>query len=164
MSPRLTPQEIAYLLGKSDNDLNTQSVPTVAIQALELLERLMPMRLASYVFLFAVLTIMPMLGFRVMQNLIGLDGSFLVGIFTAFIGVFLIYRNANLFLRQAVEKVRNAETIPVEVLQRGATCAAGILMMLPGPVVNLLALGILCPPVTRLVALSVYRYLQRPKA
>ena len=107
---------------------------------------------------------MPMLGFRVMQNLIGLDGSFLVGIFTAFIGVFLIYRNANLFLRQAVEKIRNAETIPVEVLQRGATCAAGILMMLPGPVVNLLALGILCPPVTRLVALSVYRYLQRPKA
>jgi Protein affecting phage T7 exclusion by the F plasmid len=164
MSPRLSPQEIAYLLGKPENGQNEQGVPTVAIQTLELLERLLPMRFTSYVVLFVVLTIMPMLGFRVMQNLIGPDGSFVVGTLTALVGVFLIYRNANTFLRQAVEKVRNAEIIPVEVLQRGATCIAGVLLMLPGPVVNLLALGILCPPVTRLIALSVYRYLQRPKA
>lgn len=160
----LTPQEVAYLLGKSGGGLNEQDVPAVAMQALELLERLLPMRFASYAVLFLVLTIMPMLGFRVMLNLLGQEGSLVVGVLTALVGIFLISRNANFFLRQAIDKVKNAEIVPVEVLQRGVVSVAGVLLMLPGPAVNLLAICILCPPVTRLVSLSVYKFLERPGA
>lgn len=164
MSPSLTPQEIAYLLGKSDNGHNSHRVSAIAMQSLELLECVLPIRLTSYVILFFALSVLPMLGYRLLQRLIGEDGVLLTGVITAIAGCFLVYRHARPFLHQAVEKIRNGEIIPVEVLQRGATCAAGLLLMLPGPVVNLLALGILCPPVSRLIALSVYRYLQRPKA
>lgn len=162
--PSLTPQEVAYLLGKSNRDLNEQAVPVVVMQAFDLLERFLPMRFTSYVILFLILTVLPMLGFRGMLSLIGQDSSLLVGVLIAFVGIFIVSRNANYFLRQAADKVRNAEVIPVEVLQRGVVSIAGILLMLPGPVVNFLALGLLFPPVTRLVSLSLYRYIQRQKA
>ena len=157
----LTAQEVAYLLGKSSRDLNEQSLPAVVTQAFDLLERLLPMRFTSYVVLFLVLTVLPMLGFWGMLSIIGQDGSLLVGVLTAFVGIFIISRNANFFLRQAVDKVRKAEEIPVELLQRGVLSLAGILLMLPGPVVNFLALCLLCPPVTRLVSLSLSRYIRR---
>ena len=162
--PPLTPQEIAYLLGKSSRNLNEQAVPAVVMQAFDLLERLLPLRFTSYAVLFLFFTILPMLGFRGMLSLIGQDRSLLVGVLTALVGIFIISRNANSFLRQAADKVHNAEKIPVEVLQQGVISGAGILLMLPGPVVNFLALGLLYPPVTRLVSLSLYRYIQRQKA
>lgn len=159
----LTPQEVAYLLGKSGNDLDEQAVPAVARQFLKLLERMLPLRFTSYVVLFFSLTIVPMLGFRVMLDLFGHGGSLAVGMSTAIVGVIILARNANYFFKQASDKIRQSEVVPAEILERGVVSAVGIFLMMPGPVVNLLALGILYPPMTRLVSLLVYKYLQRAR-
>lgn len=160
----LTPQEVAYLLGKSASDLNDQAIPAVARQVLKLLELMLPLRFSSYVILFVVLTVVPLLGFRVMFNLFGHGGSLAVGMSTSIVGVVILARNANYFFKQASEKIRQSEVVPAEILERGVISAVGIFLMLPGPVVNLLALCILYPPVTRLVSLLVYKYLQRTRA
>lgn len=159
----LTPQEVAYLLGKSGNDLDEQAVPALARQLLKLLDRILPLRLSSYVILFCLLTLVPMLGFRVMQNLFGHGGSLAVGMSTAIVGVIILARNANYFFKQASDKIRQSEVVPAEILERGVVSVVGIFLMLPGPIVNLLALCVLYPPITRLVSLLVYKYLQRAR-
>lgn len=114
--------------------------------------------LALVLLFFAVL---PLLGGRYFWETYGGVVAWAVWLLTAIAGGYLVWRYAGKSLGEVVGAFRRGEPPTFPVMLQLVRAVAGFLLLMPGPVVNILACVLLLPPCSRLAALLLGRHLGR---
>jgi UPF0716 protein FxsA len=158
---RLSREEQEFLLGGCDPRERSCRVSQTALFVLEIFERLIPARWMGYAALFFFLTVLPSAGVGLTVQTLGTGWSLAALFATALAGLILVWRNGEKSVHTLVVCLRQGEVPPMASLKGAMLTMSGLLLMLPGPVVNLAAALLLIPPITRLASLAAHRWLRK---
>ena len=157
MKRMLTKDEIAFLLKGSAG----QPVPEESrgVRVIETLGGLFPRKRVVLALVLLCISVIPLLGGHLFRRAYG-EGLYLaMWMLTALAGSWLIMHNAGPGLEGLVLAVRAGEPAERSVLQRLVRALAGLMLIMPGPVVNVLACLLLLPPASRFAAIFLRRKL-----
>jgi len=164
MKQILTRDEIAFLLR---GGAMSQAIPEEkhSFKLLEAISGLFPRKRVALALILLCISVIPLLGGRVFRDAFGENVFLELWILTALAGGFLIMRNAGPGLEALVTALRAGTSPGHSVLQRLVRALAGLMLIMPGPVVNILACVMLLPPISRMIAILFRRkldgYLER---
>lgn len=157
MTP-LSDKEIAFLL---QGQAAAEDIHSHSLKLLEALAGLSPKRrMGMAVFLLCV-SILPLLGGTLFRQAYGEAVYWTVFVTTALAGSYLIWKYANRGLQEVVHSIRREESPAPRTVHLLVRAFAGLLLLMPGPVINILACVLLLPPCSRLAAIAFSRRLGR---
>lgn len=158
MKQVLTKTEIAFLL-KGGDHTPEGGEDNKSFELIEALAGLFPRKRMALVIVLLCISVVPLLGGHLFRRAYGEEVYLAMWLLTALAGSYLIMRNAGPGLEALVKSVRAGETPDHKMLQRLVRAMAGLMLIMPGPVVNILACVLLLPPLSRMVAIFMRRKL-----
>lgn len=157
MKKILSNDEISFLLKGANPPPEGNNNDQHGLKLMEALHGMFPRKRMGLVLFLLCISIIPLLGGHLFRRAYGEGLYVALWLITALAGGFLIMRNMDKGLEGTVSALRTGEAPPYDVLQRLVRSLAGLMLIMPGPVVNVLACILLLPPLSRSVAIFFKR-------
>lgn len=153
----LTEDEIAFLLkGGAGQPVQEESR---GVRLIETLAGLFPRKRVVLALALLCISVIPLLGGHLFRRAYGEELYLGMWVLTAVAGSWLIMRDAGPGLEGLLCAVRAGQSPERAALQRLVRALAGLMLIMPGPVVNVLACLLLLPPLSRTGAIFLRRKL-----
>lgn len=155
----LTKEEISFLLKGGDHASKSRESPQ-GFQLLEALAGLFPHRRMALVIVLLCMSVIPLLGGSLFRQTYGERVDLILWVITAIAGFYLVLRHSGPGLEGMVAALKAGMPPDHKILQRLLRALAGLMLIMPGPVVNILACLLLLPPISRMVAIVFRRKIE----
>ena len=161
----LSTEELAFLLGeyktkrrKRKKESTDSTRLDTAVSLLGLFNNLLPRKPTGYA-LLCLLLFTPLLGNELFRHAFGAQAQLVLSIVTALIGIILIRGQGRGWLNPTIKSIQEGRVPPYTLLHKGMLTLGGLFFLLPGPVMDILALLLVFPPSSRLCTVLIARKL-----
>lgn len=151
------PEDAAVFEDTIQMEIKKDKRLTLWLRLLESLLSFFPKSASGFAVFLLVVAIAPAFGARLFTYLAGYKISLAFSLATALAGALVVLRYGRRWLGECVQALQQGHAPSHEALRNAIVTMGGVLLLLPGPVVNILACFLLLPPVTKLTAVFTAR-------